>query len=166
MELGSISILFDSVMAVLLIATIVYAVKLNRRLEALRSQREELTKLTERFGEATAHADASIVRLRNASQEIVTPLNAVIDKAQALRDELTFIVDRGDAMANRIVEQRPPAAAPPKRAPVAHLDEFPRDPRTARSPAGGEQPPGGSEAGESEMEQNLMEAIRLARTGG
>lgn len=92
----------DVTIIALLIPTIVYAVILNRRLTALRSNREDLGKLITAFNEATSRVELGIPRLRKASEEVGLALDEHRARAQELRDDLAFMVERADSMADRL----------------------------------------------------------------
>ncbi|TAH37574.1 MAG: hypothetical protein EYC62_01440 [Alphaproteobacteria bacterium] len=92
----------DIVIAVLLCATIVYAYMLNKRLQALRADREEMENLLRKFYDATNKADASIKGLKQTSEVMGGELQEKIDKARSLRDEITFMLERGDLLANQL----------------------------------------------------------------
>lgn len=96
------SIAIDVAVAALLAVAIVYAVRLNRTLESLRQGKTELAQLIGRFNEAAAHAERSVARLSQSTAETGKVLNAAIGEAQALRDELAFMLERGDTVAERI----------------------------------------------------------------
>ena len=80
----TISLFLDVIVAALLVATIVYAAMLNRRLTGLRSNKAELEALIHSFGEACARAEAGVKTLRSATDE-ATRLQAYLDRSQALR---------------------------------------------------------------------------------
>jgi hypothetical protein len=107
-----ISIAIDMAVAGLLVAAILYAVRLNRTLESLREGKSELATLIGRFDEAAAHAERSVARLGQSTADQGKVLNAAIAEAQALRDELSFMLERGDTVAERIAVLTP---AEPKR---------------------------------------------------
>ncbi|MEO5338608.1 MAG: DUF6468 domain-containing protein [Magnetospirillum sp. WYHS-4] len=92
------ALLLDILVAVLLAVTIVYSVILNRRLGVLRQDKAELERVAATFGEATRRAEDSIGRLR----DMADTLQEQIKKAQALRDDLAFLMDRGGATADRL----------------------------------------------------------------
>ena len=98
----SFGLVLDIVIALLLVATIIYAVILNRQLGALRRNKDELSKVIANFNEATIRAESAIPRLKRAAEESKLSLQERIDKAQALRDDLSFMIERGDNMANRL----------------------------------------------------------------
>ncbi len=113
-------LVLDVIVAVLLVATIVYAVLLNRRLSVLRRNGEEMARLIARFNEATVRAESSIPRLRKTAEDAGDALQERVEKALALRDDLAFMIERADAMADRLetsvrtarAEVRPRAVRP------------------------------------------------------
>ena len=94
------SLILDIVIAVLLVATIAYAFLLNRRLAGLRRDKRELESLAATFGQATIRAEESIAKLKFT----VSTLNDRVDRAEALRDDLAFLVDRGSRAADQLEE--------------------------------------------------------------
>ncbi len=94
------SLVLDILVAILLVATICYAIVLNRKLENLRRGKEEMEKLAASFGEATMRADGNIGKLKETARE----LQNGIEKAQALHDDLTFLIERGDKVADHLEE--------------------------------------------------------------
>lgn len=96
------SLLLDGLMIALLIATIAYAVMLDRRLRSFRQSRDEMQQLLSVFTAATAQAQSGIVALREAAQSTSGDLKAQLDRAKALRDDLAFLVDRGGSLADRL----------------------------------------------------------------
>jgi hypothetical protein len=94
--------ILDIVVILLLIPTIVYAVILNRRLTALRRSRDELSKVVNSFNEATMRAEAGIPKLKKATTEANTLLKDRVEKAQTLRDDLAFMIERAEELAGRL----------------------------------------------------------------
>jgi hypothetical protein len=95
-------IALDIVVSVLLIATIGYAVMLNQRLTQLRKNRDDMAKIIVSFNEATVRAESSIPKLKKAAEDAGTALQERVEKAQSLRDDLAFMIERADTMANRL----------------------------------------------------------------
>ena len=95
-------LILDIVIALLLIATIGYAVTLNNRLMSLRRNRDDLAKTIAAFNDATLRAESSIPKLRRAADEAGNGLQERVEKAQSLRDDLAFMIERADTMANRL----------------------------------------------------------------
>jgi len=117
---ATVTLILDVVIAGLLIATIVYAVILNRQLINLRESRGEMEGLIRSFNEATARAEAGIKSMKRTATETGEGLQRTVERAQALRDELQFMIEAADALARRLADTpasgrgaAAPAAAPP-----------------------------------------------------
>ncbi|MBF0268490.1 MAG: hypothetical protein HQL44_07845 [Alphaproteobacteria bacterium] len=145
--MASLGIVLDVLMVLLLGAVLAYAVILNRRLSQLRSNKDELARVINAFNEATQRAEASIPRLRKTADDIRTQLEDRIEKAVSLKDDLAFMIDRSDSMANRLESSvrmargetmGGQAASPP--APSPRLPSAPRTMAAAR-PASSFSPP-------------------------
>lgn len=95
-----ISLMLDIIIAVLLVLTIAYAMRLNQRLSQLRSDKNELMKLAKTFAEATTRAETSIQKLKVSSEA----LKSDVAKAEALKDDLAYLVDRGGRTADEMVD--------------------------------------------------------------
>lgn len=96
------TVLLDVVIVALLVPTIVYAVILNRRLDALRRNRDDLGRMILAFNEATVRAEAGIPKMKRAVEEVGETLRETMEKAHNLRDDLAFMTERADSMANRL----------------------------------------------------------------
>ena len=140
-----ISIALDVALVAMLAGAIFYAVRLNRAIVALREGKGELTALVGRFDDAAAHAERSIAKLGQATAEQGKTLDAAIAEAQALRDELAFMLERGDTVADRIAKLTPATPVPvPTAKPVPELVAVETD---------------------STMERDLKRALKVARKG-
>ena len=117
-----VTLILDLVIAGLLVATIVFAIQLNRQLVRLREGRSEMEGLIRSFNDATARAEAGIKTMRRAATETGEGLQKSIERAQSLRDELQFLVEAADSLARRLAETptqaRAAAAPPPPRRPA------------------------------------------------
>lgn len=131
------ALILDILLAVLLVVTIGYAVTLNKRLGTLRRDKAELQKLALSFGDATVRAEEGTAQLRAT----IDALQERIKTAEALREDLVFLVERGNGTADALEEMvrtarddmgvvPRPAAAVPQPEPVAAETEAP-----ARAPA-------------------------------
>jgi hypothetical protein len=94
--------ILDIVVILLLVPTIVYAGILNRRLGALRRSRDELARIVASFNDATLRAEAGIPKLKKATTEANHTLKDRVEKAQTLRDDLAFMVERAEELASRL----------------------------------------------------------------
>lgn len=102
MTMTLVSLVFEGAVSVLLIAVIVYAIKLNHRLVGLRAREEELGELIERFNESSGRAEASAAKLKEIGAAAEKNLGAMFERAQAVRDDLVFMVERGSDIADRV----------------------------------------------------------------
>ena len=88
--------------AVLLAVTICYCWVLNRRIRILQDSKSELAQLLKHFDESTQRASESIIALQTASKKIGENIQFRIDKANYLLDDLSFMIEKGNTLANRI----------------------------------------------------------------
>ena len=95
-------LILDGLIVVLLCATVVYAAALNRRIARLRDNRAELELAARAMADAAAKAEASIKGLKLTAGSVGAAIQSDIDKARGLRDELTFLVEAGEALAGRL----------------------------------------------------------------
>lgn len=94
--------ILDILIIVLLMATIVYAGILNRRLSRFRDTKAELERATRSFAEAAVRADAGLRNLREIAGTSGPGLTKAVDRAQTLREELSFLVETAEALAVRL----------------------------------------------------------------
>jgi hypothetical protein len=92
----------DLVVAVLLIVTIVYAALLNRRLGRLRSDKAELQALIQGLTAASHNAEGAVSALKAANDDIGRQLESKMARAQGLRDDLAYMIERGTTLADRL----------------------------------------------------------------
>ncbi|RKQ72693.1 DUF6468 domain-containing protein [Oceanibaculum indicum] len=167
------SLLLETLVAALLVATIVYAAILNRKLGRLRADRAELEAQIARFVECTHRAEASIKHLKAVSEEAGRSLQQPIDRAMAVRDELVFMIERGDTLSEKLSgrisaarEPRPeetPAAMPRRARPAAPVQDR-AQPASAQDRMAGPAPEEDEDmAGRSKAERDLLRALREAR---
>ena len=97
----TVSLFLDVVVCFLLVATIIYAAMLNRRLMAFRSNRNEMETMIRAFSDACARAEAGTRSLRTATEE-ATRLQAYLERSQNLRDDLAYLMERGGSLADRL----------------------------------------------------------------
>lgn len=96
------TLVFDAMVIVLLVITIVYAVILNRRLEAFRDAKDEIQTVVTEFGGALAQAEQGMAALREAADVGGDALQNAVERAARLADDLAFLKDKGDATADRL----------------------------------------------------------------
>ena len=98
----SIELFINIVVICLLVPTIVFAVVLNKRLEILRNSRADLGRLIEAFNDATTRAESGIPKLKQAADSAGSLLRDQIQKAQTLRDDMAFMIERADTITQRL----------------------------------------------------------------
>src|ERR1700733_12531596 len=101
------SLFGDAVVALLLIATISYAAVLNQRLSVLRNDRFKLEELVNGLTVAAQRAESGIAGLKAASEDHGQLLAKKIDDARTLRDDLTYLLERGSNIADRLARPIP-----------------------------------------------------------
>ena len=97
----TISLVLDVTIAVLLMFTITYAVRLNHRLSKLRADRAELEMLAKTFVNATVRAEEGVNKLKISTDE----LQGEIKKAEVLKDDLAYLIERGGTTADEMLER-------------------------------------------------------------
>ncbi len=85
-----------------LVAALPAAVRLERTLSALRRDRAALATSAEGFAEATREAEAAISRLRTTADTTGRKVAEQLQVASALREDLRFLTERAEALANRL----------------------------------------------------------------
>lgn len=98
----NISLLLDGLLVALLAATLVYAVILNRRLLSLRKEKNGFEKMLADFNASTLRAEESIHRLKTVADVSSKELQRQTSLARSLRDDLSFLADRGETLADRL----------------------------------------------------------------
>jgi chemotaxis protein histidine kinase CheA len=99
------ALLVQVTVAVLLVATIIYAYMLNRKLTNLRQDQAQFEQLIRQFTGALGMADSGVHNLRVAAEEAGNGLQKYVDRAQILRDELAYMLESGDALAEQLANQ-------------------------------------------------------------
>lgn len=97
----TISLILDVTIAVLLMFTIAYAVRLNTRLSQLRGDKAELEMLAKTFVNATVRAEEGVNKLKVSTEG----LQVEIKKAEVLKDDLAYLVERGGSTADEMLER-------------------------------------------------------------
>ncbi|MDA5193221.1 DUF6468 domain-containing protein [Govanella unica] len=98
----SFDLIANIVVALLLVATIGFAIVLNRRLQSMKDEQEVMARLISGLNLATAKAQESIYELRAVAQSTEDTLKHNISDARALADELQMITQAGSNLAAKI----------------------------------------------------------------
>lgn len=105
-------LIVDLGLAGLLIATIVLAVRLHRKLQGLRGGHDELRQLVEGLNEATRRAQAGIHELKMVAEASAARLGTQVDNARRSTDELALIVASANNLAERLSRHGRPDPRP------------------------------------------------------
>jgi hypothetical protein len=134
----------EIVLVLLLGATLFQAIRLERALGVLKRDRSALESLVVDFNASTYQAENGIQRLRAAADSAGRQIENHIAKTASLKEDLTFLTDRGDRVADK-------------------LDMLVR----AGRPMVQDRPAGSPDAGKSQkstqVERDLLQALRMAR---
>jgi len=138
----------ELVLVALLAAVLFHAVRLERALGVLKRDRAALEGLVSDFNASTRQAESGIERLRSAADGAGRQIARQIDGATALKDDLAFLTERGERLADRmdhlVRAARQVVAESPRPAATADLES--ESPRVR-----------------SQAERDLLRALRMAR---
>ena len=95
-------IILDVVVATLLLATIFYAWKLSRSISSFRQSKKEMAEFIGQFGNAIVQAEDSISKLKTLNKEIDSELRVNIERARFLANDLSFMIHKGNDIANKL----------------------------------------------------------------
>jgi hypothetical protein len=114
------AVLLDFLMAGLLLATLIYCLKLNRRIKVLQDSKSELARIIREFDDSTKRATQSINEIHTATMRISENIQHKIDKANYLADDLEMMIEKGNKLTGK-VDGGPvrPVRAQPEAAPTA-----------------------------------------------
>ena len=96
------STLLDILVAGLLLATIAFAWRLERRIALLRSEKAQFAQLMADFTQATARAEAGVRALEAAAADAGRGLEGLVARAHVLREDLVYMIERAEPIADRL----------------------------------------------------------------
>lgn len=106
------------VLLVLLGAAIPFAVRLERALREIRKDRGAMESSAQGLSEAAGAAESAILRLRATAELAGRQVNDRIAAAEPLRDDLRYLIERAESLADRLESQvragRPAAGSEPQ----------------------------------------------------
>lgn len=100
--MSSLELIINLIIIALLIPTIIYAYRLNNSLKTLRQNQNSLAQLVNALNEATFKAENSIPKIKSVTEHSSEGLKEVVDSAKELKDDLLFINERADNLADRL----------------------------------------------------------------
>ena len=165
--------LLEIVLLVLLSATLFQALRLERALGVLKRDRTSLEELVNGFNASPHAAEDGIERLRAATEGAGRGIQRQIEAANGLKDDLAFLSERGERLADRLetlVRQGRGLAQESPGEPFLPSAPLP-GPGLATAGVGGPERPTTDPAGmgtaeprlRSQAERDLLRALRAAR---
>jgi uncharacterized protein DUF6468 len=121
----SLELISDIFITALLGVMITYSILLNRRLKKLRGNKNDVDNAIQQFDNAVSRAESSILNLKSLSETAEGSLLESIQQAQVLRDELAFMNERGEDIANKMEQKI--SESRKKAAPTEVADKAPID---------------------------------------
>jgi hypothetical protein len=97
-----VSFVLNVILIGLLATGIACALRLSRQLAALRASHSEMESFVANFSATVQRAEAGVRGLKQAARNDGDLLEKQIEKAQAMRDELHFLIESADKIANRL----------------------------------------------------------------
>jgi hypothetical protein len=160
--------LLEIALVVLLAVTLFHALRLERALGVLKRDRVALEEFVAGFNSSTRAAEQGIERLRAAADGAGRLIARQTDVATGLKDDLVFLIERGERLADRLdtlvragrvaAQDAPPRFEPPRSEPPR--DE-PAPAAAMRSPLEPSEAP--APRLRSQAERDLLKALRMAR---
>ncbi|MCW0234235.1 MAG: DUF6468 domain-containing protein [Ferrovibrio sp.] len=98
----TLTMMVEILVAVLLLITLGISLVLNRRLGNLRANQEEMRRLIGDFDKALTKARQGMAELKGASASADTAHEERMQQARTLRDELGFMIETADRLADRL----------------------------------------------------------------
>ena len=92
----------DIVLIVIVGMGLVQATRLMRHLIELRQSRSDMERFVHEFNATVMRAEAGIKGLRTAARDSGDDLEKLVEKAVLVRDELQFIAESADQIADRL----------------------------------------------------------------
>ena len=95
-------IVLDIVVVCVLLASLLFGWRLQKKLQSIYNAKGELKGFLDNFTEALSRTEQSIEHLKFRGKEAVSELQAERKKAQALRDELIFFLEKGENVVSSL----------------------------------------------------------------
>ncbi len=155
--------MLELVLVAMLAVTLFHAVRLERALGVLKRDRSTLEALVSGFNDSTRQAEQGIERLRATADGAGRQSARQAVSALALKDDLAYLAERGERLADRLDSLV--RAARPLAADAPSMGSPPMTPSALAQPAmalaGGGEP--GDTRLRSQAERDLLKALRMAR---
>ncbi len=100
---GSLGLIVEGLVSVLLVATIFYCISVNRKLERLRDEQQGMHSFIRELSVATANADKAIQGLRTTVQDSGAELAGQIDKGRNMSRQLKNEIESASQTMNKLI---------------------------------------------------------------
>jgi hypothetical protein len=148
----------EIVLVVLLGATLLQAIRLERALGVLKRDRASFESLVVGFDASTHQAENGIEQLRAVAEGTGREIESQLSKSLSLKEDLTFLTERGNRLADRLDTLVRAAKS------LAQDRDVPtRNVQAPAAAARAKQPETAIPAGASQVERDLLQALRMAR---
>lgn len=145
--------MLELVLVAMLAVTLFHAVRLERALGVLKRDRATLESLVTGFNTSTRQAEQGVERLRAAADGAGRQIARQSEAAMALKDDLAFLTERGEKLADRldglVRSARPLTHEPQGQAQAPAMAMAAPEPGDVRL--------------RSQAERDLLKALRMAR---
>lgn len=94
--------LIELVLLGLLVLTMIHAIRLERALGAVRQDRAALADIATGFDANARDAALGVERLRTVAVDAGLAVSRQVEAAQTLKDDLAFLAERGERLADRL----------------------------------------------------------------
>lgn len=112
----NVSIVINAVFIVCMAVGIVYVWRLQKTLNGLNKNRQEMEKFVADFSGSIQRAQKAINDLQQTARDVGVDVENHLTRAQGLRDELSFLVEAADKIATRLTDNTTTAQSDAKAA--------------------------------------------------
>lgn len=105
-------LVFDITIMSLLVVTIIYAWRLNGKLNTIRNHKAELKANIAEFYKATERATSAVKNLQKEGQTVCKNIDGKISKARLTADEMDFLIGRANRKMMEVEENKAQAPSP------------------------------------------------------
>jgi len=164
------SLIMDVIMIAMMAATMIYAFTLNRNLERLKSVKTEFDATVQKLTLSITQAERGLADLKLAAQEVGGDIESRIADARGLSQELQFMIETADSLANRLSRAAEGGGAAKAEASVAPIKAVVAQPQGlfGSRPVSTETPPKMRSRAESQLmdDLNRVAAARAEKARG
>ena len=96
------SFLIDAIVACLLVVTIGFVWRLERRIAVFKREEARFAELLADFAAAATRADQAVKALKATAETAGRDVDAAVGRASGLRDDIQYLLDRAGPVADRL----------------------------------------------------------------